>query len=339
MTHQRRRARPPGILALTMAIGLACGAAQAQIQPPAVFLGEPEQASLCPDNFNGQSTGATLSCTCPGNADGNVWGSGPYAADSAICVAARHAGVVGAGGGEIQVAGTTGCERYIGSTANGIATYGWDDYGVSFVFPAAGRPQCPVAQTVAIHFVGLRCLDQADQFFLEDTDTVFAIAGVAEENGAVSGATILPGAGEYFERVQRGDIRSAYTPVWRGAAQDVTLFGGLYKFDPVMPDLAATFVSLNTGLAGAFIAIGSGGAGTAAGVAVATLGQAAAAEVREELGNRARMLGDTSSELKLDRWFGLAGQPTLQVGNIGYHFATTHQANGGHYELYWLVTR
>lgn len=329
------------LIALALATLAMSGAGQAQSAVEGVIFGDPDGNPIvaCPATFYEQSTSTALTCTCPANASGDVWGSGPYAADSAVCAAARHAGVLGSGGGTIQVAGASGCERYLGSSANGTTTYSWDDYSLSFVFPAAGRPQCPVAQTLTVNFVGLRCLQRADQFFLEDIDTVFAIASVVEQNGAVLGATTLPGTGEYFNRMRSGDVRAVNLQVWRGAAQDVTVFGSLYKFDPVLPDVAGALVGLTSGLAGAFIGAGSGGSAIAAGVVVASLGQIAAEKVRNELGNRARALGDASATVRLDRWFDLAGRPTEQIGNIGYHFSTTHTLNGGHYELYWLISR
>lgn len=73
-------------------------------------------------------------CACTGTESGSVWGSGPYTADSNLCTAARHAGVVGATGGEITVLGFGGLERYTGSAANGVQTSNWGSYGASVIF-------------------------------------------------------------------------------------------------------------------------------------------------------------------------------------------------------------
>jgi len=71
-------------------------------------------------------------CTCTGTEAGAVWGSGPYTADSAICVAARHAGVIGAQGGEVRALARPGQDRYAGSIANGVQTSNWGRYDASF---------------------------------------------------------------------------------------------------------------------------------------------------------------------------------------------------------------
>jgi hypothetical protein len=76
-----------------------------------------------------------LRCACdPDAGAGGVWGSGPYTADSDICTAARHAGVIGAGGGPVRVLRAAGLDWYSASTVNGVATSGYGSYGSSFVF-------------------------------------------------------------------------------------------------------------------------------------------------------------------------------------------------------------
>ncbi len=83
---------------------------------------------------------ASYSCTCPANApSGSVWGAGPYTADSNICTAARHAGVIGAAGGEVTVLREAGLAAYPASSANGVETRSWGSYGTSISF------QSPVA--------------------------------------------------------------------------------------------------------------------------------------------------------------------------------------------------
>lgn len=73
-------------------------------------------------------------CTCTGNESGSVWGSGPYTSDSNICVAARHAGVLKGGGGEVRAFSVAGQASYPGSTENGVTTSNWGSYGSSFDF-------------------------------------------------------------------------------------------------------------------------------------------------------------------------------------------------------------
>jgi hypothetical protein len=78
---------------------------------------------------------AVSTCACPaGGADAIVWGSDPYTADSDICTAARHAGVIGPEGGEVTVRRMAGQPDYTASTANGITSQAYGSYGASFTF-------------------------------------------------------------------------------------------------------------------------------------------------------------------------------------------------------------
>jgi len=77
----------------------------------------------------------SYACGCAaGLPTGTVWGSGPYTADSSICAAAVHAGVIGANGGDVVALRAEGQPSYIGSMANSISTRDWGSYGTSFVF-------------------------------------------------------------------------------------------------------------------------------------------------------------------------------------------------------------
>jgi len=78
------------------------------------------------------------SCSCAsGVPDRSVWGSGPYTADSDLCTAARHAGVIGAQGGNVSVSLIDGQDSYSGSTQNGVETRDWGAYGNSIMFAGA----------------------------------------------------------------------------------------------------------------------------------------------------------------------------------------------------------
>jgi len=87
--------------------------------------------------------GQRYSCTCNRKGAGSVWGSHPYTADSAICKAAFHAGVL-TGPGKVTVREAPGCSKYAGTTKNGIKTSGWGQYPKSYVFEQAGKglPDC-----------------------------------------------------------------------------------------------------------------------------------------------------------------------------------------------------
>jgi hypothetical protein len=77
-----------------------------------------------------------LACFCPWRAPlGEVGGSGPYTADSDICTAAYHAGVIDRGfGGNVRVLRAPGQESYTASTAAGIRTTEHGPADASFTF-------------------------------------------------------------------------------------------------------------------------------------------------------------------------------------------------------------
>jgi hypothetical protein len=70
--------------------------------------------------------GFSGNCRCDADSSGPVWGTNPYTDDSAVCSAAIHAGVIGAGGGVVHLSPAPGQSRYGGSTRNGFTT---SDYG------------------------------------------------------------------------------------------------------------------------------------------------------------------------------------------------------------------
>lgn len=84
-------------------------------------------------------------CSCTGAERGSVWGSGPYTADSNICVAARHAGVIGPSGGVVLAIGQAGMDSYSGSLSNGVQTSNWGRYGASFDFGPIPQPPTATA--------------------------------------------------------------------------------------------------------------------------------------------------------------------------------------------------
>ena len=95
------------------------------------------QDELCGQYPVGQSSYA---CTCtPDAAVGSVWGSGPYTADSSICRAALHAGMIGPDGGIVLVVRTEGQSSYQGSEANSVQTESWGAYDSSFIFDILGE--------------------------------------------------------------------------------------------------------------------------------------------------------------------------------------------------------
>lgn len=76
-----------------------------------------------------------VACTCPpaAGATGPVWGSGPYTANSDLCSAARHDGVIGPDGGKIAAVVAPGLDHYTGSEENEIISKDFGPYERSFV--------------------------------------------------------------------------------------------------------------------------------------------------------------------------------------------------------------
>ncbi len=72
-------------------------------------------------------------CACaPDFALKSVWGSGPlFTADSDICTAALHSGIIGRQGGPLSVARGPGQASYSGSERNGVTTGNWGAYDSS----------------------------------------------------------------------------------------------------------------------------------------------------------------------------------------------------------------
>ena len=74
--------------------------------------------------------GERIELVCPpvGNAAmGAVWGTDIYSDDSAICVAAVHAGAITTAGGNVTIEILPGQNNYAGSSRNGVTTFAWSD--------------------------------------------------------------------------------------------------------------------------------------------------------------------------------------------------------------------
>ncbi|MBV1799372.1 LCCL domain-containing protein [Siccirubricoccus sp. G192] len=102
----------------------------------------------CPENFEalaGSSKPLTCACTAAATAGGAVWGSGTYTADSAVCRAALHAGIVTPGGGTVTLRPEPGRPSYPGSSRNGVESQDYGAWGASFRFegPVLAAPAEP----------------------------------------------------------------------------------------------------------------------------------------------------------------------------------------------------
>jgi hypothetical protein len=79
-------------------------------------------------------TGASLRVSCPsGCSGGSIWGTDVYTADSHVCRAAIHAGLIAeATGGELTVTLGGPMTAFTGSTRNGVTTAGYGAYEKTF---------------------------------------------------------------------------------------------------------------------------------------------------------------------------------------------------------------
>lgn len=87
---------------------------------PAAGRTQPAAGSLIPCPETGASFEGGCACWSPRAAP--VWGTDVYAAESAVCAAALHAGVIARAGGTVRVVPAPGQPRYAGSARNGIAS-------------------------------------------------------------------------------------------------------------------------------------------------------------------------------------------------------------------------
>ena len=76
----------------------------------------------------------TLACS-PGGTAGTVWGSDIYTADSSVCTAGVHSGLITfQQGGTVTIELRPGRQIYGTSEKNGVTTSAYGSYGSSFVF-------------------------------------------------------------------------------------------------------------------------------------------------------------------------------------------------------------
>ncbi|MBV5261169.1 hypothetical protein FLX56_22395 [Synechococcus moorigangaii CMS01] len=84
-----------------------------------------------------ENVGDRYSFSCPpsGELGVSVWGTDTYTNDSAICIAAVHAGKINlTTGGPITIEITPGQDSYTGSDRNGVVTADYGPWGGSFIF-------------------------------------------------------------------------------------------------------------------------------------------------------------------------------------------------------------
>jgi hypothetical protein len=106
---------------------------------PATSVPCDQQANRAP--LAALAVGASTTLVCPAGCSpsGRLWGTDVYTDDSQVCLAARHAGVIGQEGGAFTLTIGAGEGGYAASTRHGVAAARWGSWGRSFgVTPAAG---------------------------------------------------------------------------------------------------------------------------------------------------------------------------------------------------------
>ncbi len=88
------------------------------------------------------NVGDTLMVSCPdGGTIRYAWGTDTYTADSSVCTAAVHAGLIGVDvGGDVYIEIVAGLQQYVGSERNGVTTQKRGDWLTSFIFVEAPTP-------------------------------------------------------------------------------------------------------------------------------------------------------------------------------------------------------
>jgi hypothetical protein len=95
--------------------------------------------------FASMKPGQAWRCRCTEarlKSAGAVYGTDRYTADSSLCTAALHAGVVQPAGGEVTAHTGPGCARYAAAAKNGVTSREWGRYESSYGFKTP-LPDCP----------------------------------------------------------------------------------------------------------------------------------------------------------------------------------------------------
>ncbi|MDP2083605.1 MAG: LCCL domain-containing protein [Gemmobacter sp.] len=97
------------------------------------------EVQACPADLRNKDRVTALDCVCDATqtSRGDVWGSNPYTADSGLCRAAVHAGVIDRAGGKISLRVEGSRPGYRGSWRNGVTSLAYDGYDRSVIIEGA----------------------------------------------------------------------------------------------------------------------------------------------------------------------------------------------------------
>jgi hypothetical protein len=94
--------------------------------------------------------GTVFRVACPAGCDkGSIYGTGVYTADTSICRAGIHSGVIPESGGVVTITLEPGRPAYRGSEQNGLRSRDYGKYSSSFAVVTAGSAPAGSAATVA----------------------------------------------------------------------------------------------------------------------------------------------------------------------------------------------
>ncbi len=217
--------------------------ASAALPPQAMMLLQ-QGAAQCPINAAGlRGSGATVTCFCPASAtqDGTVWGTDTYTDDSAVCPAARHAGVIGPRGGSVTFTIQPGLGSFAGSVRNGVSSSNYGPWDGSYSFSEPGVvgvsgvntnqvAQCPAtASQWRGRRSGTRCYCPpsatatqgtvwGSDIYTDDSAICRAAlhAGVIARSGGAVLITPLPGRSSYAGSARNGVSTTSYGS-WPGS--------------------------------------------------------------------------------------------------------------------------
>jgi outer membrane protein OmpA-like peptidoglycan-associated protein len=188
-----------------------------------------------------------LTCLCADGGARSVWGSHPYTADSDICRAARHAGLITERGGPVTLRMGGAEPRFEGSRRNGVTTTEYGPFRASFRFEGVGEappptaaaaapaapppvPACPdnlLAHAPDAPPLRCRCTPEATQraatiwgtdAYTSDSALCRAAlhAGVVRRAGGEVVVRVLPGLPRYVGSTQNGVASQNFGP-WRAS--------------------------------------------------------------------------------------------------------------------------
>lgn len=187
-----------------------------------------------------------MNCPPAGALSASVWGDGTYTHDSAVCVAAVHAGLFTAqNGGVVVLEMQPGQGSYAAATRNGVSSRSYGSWTATFVFPEA--PQLgprfddarEISWTDSVQSLGLRGRD-GESFVMfcpaggSTGATIWGDGLYTDDSpicvAAVHAGAITPAGGGAFTVVVRSG-QSGYTSATRNGVSSSRYgsWGGSYE--------------------------------------------------------------------------------------------------------------